>query len=367
MSTRNIFQKICPACMSTLAIDTRQCACGHDFDHDDATDASLSSEEIRVKAEELYESYLAARAQQAADAAKTARAEFAREPSNPQKAERMAIAADEARAADAALTEQSARIAEMKKSLPPRAQPRPTPVVAEMPKKKAALAKPAAPAIAARKTISAPAQIAKPTSRHKRKAITVTPAATESKPSSVVVSAKPQASPAEKPKSAVQAVKSQTQPAASRPRVHSAGKSKPVETTVEAVAALAPVPVKPQPPQPVVAETPNPAFREAQAAKAEKILRPSKPTETAKKKEERREINTVPKKEPELPALSSSKSAPRLLVTEKKKECPNCTGSVDNHVNRCRCGYEFPSSETLIPPLAMSEEERAELAKLFGL
>jgi hypothetical protein len=33
---------------------------------------------------------------------------------------------------------------------------------------------------------------------------------------------------------------------------------------------------------------------------------------------------------------------------------------------RCRCGYEFPSSEQLIPALAMSDEERAEFAKLFN-
>jgi hypothetical protein len=34
---------------------------------------------------------------------------------------------------------------------------------------------------------------------------------------------------------------------------------------------------------------------------------------------------------------------------------------------RCRCGYEFPSSEHLIPALAMSDEERAEFAKLFSM
>jgi hypothetical protein len=54
------------------------------------------------------------------------------------------------------------------------------------------------------------------------------------------------------------------------------------------------------------------------------------------------------------------------LLGGDKKECPNCTASVESKLNRCRCGYEFPTSETLMPALAMSEEERAEFAKLFS-
>ena len=67
--------------------------------------------------------------------------------------------------------------------------------------------------------------------------------------------------------------------------------------------------------------------------------------------------------QPAAPVLT--KSAPRLLGGDKK-ECPNCTASVDSKINRCRCGFEFPTSETLMPALSMSEEERAEFAKLFN-
>lgn len=348
MSTRNIFQKICPACMSTLALDARQCACGHDFDHDQP-DESLSSVEIRLKAEELYESYLAARAHQAATTAKTARAEFARDPANPSIAERLTAAADEARAAAAALAEQSARIAEMKKALPPAALPQhPAPAPAT-PKRKMTLVKSATPAAPARKTVLAQATSANAkvhSSRNKRAAKAVLSSVVENKRASTPLAAKPGVLPVEPGKSA-------------KPK---ATATVPVPTLIRS---------KPQVVPSVLAEKPNPAFRKAQAAKAEKILPPpqlvariSSPKEQEKKPEKQGNSANVNNTAPS--ALSLSKAAPRLLISDKR-ECPNCTASVDSQLKRCRCGYEFPSSETLIPSLAMSDEERAEFAKLFGL
>jgi len=124
--------------MATVPLDTRECSCGHHFDHDD-TDTALTSEEIRLKAEELYENYLAARVEQAVKTVKTAQAEFARDPSNPDKSDRVASAIREAQMAESALTEQRARVAEMKKAILPATLP-PAPLPVATPAKKRATA-----------------------------------------------------------------------------------------------------------------------------------------------------------------------------------------------------------------------------------
>ena len=320
MTTRSIFQKTCPACMITLPLDATDCACGHQFDHDD-TDATLSSEEIRLKAEELYENYLAARAEQAASAVMNAQAEFARDPASAQKSQRVASLIQEAEQARAALTAHSARVAEMKKALPTRA-PRPKPTAA-VPKKKVAAAKPVVAPPPVRATAKAVNNVNTDTNitafaRAKRAA---------RKAASVLMKTKP--TPA------------------------------PVATKPEII------------PPPVQTKTPNPAFRQAQAARAEKILRQAE-TAVAVTAVIKEETTATPKPKPEPSKIPSrtptpipTKSASRLLGPDKK-ECPNCTSSVDNKLNRCRCGYEFPMSETLMPALAMSDEERAEFAKLFS-
>jgi len=114
---------------------------------------------------------------------------------------------------------------------------------------------------------------------------------------------------------------------------------------------------------------PNKAFRKAQAAKAEKILhvvqdaksaapaRAEKPPEAPMD-----EVKTTPPPVVAVPV----KTAPRLYAAPDKKDCPNCTASVAQNAARCRCGYEFSSSEQHIPALTMSEEERAAFAKLFS-
>lgn len=359
MTTRSIFQKTCPACMITLPLDATGCACGQEFDHDD-TDATLSSEEIRLKAEELYENYLAARAEQAASAVMNAQAEFARDPASAQKSHRVANLIQEAEEARAALVAQSAHVAEMKKALPPAARtPRPmhTPAV---PKKKAMPAKPV---------------VAPSPTRVLAKA--VKNAGTDNAITTSLVSRRA-------------AKKAASAPAKARP---------------------APAPVAAKPgiiPPPVQTKTPNPAFRQAQAVRAEKILRQAEtavavkavikeelavtpkselkknlspapvlrkpslqlPKDVAVKADLKEETAVAPKpklepKKPPAPTPILTKSAPRLLGPDKK-ECPNCTASVENKLNRCRCGYEFPISETLMPALTMSDEERAEFAKLFS-
>jgi hypothetical protein len=70
---------------------------------------------------------------------------------------------------------------------------------------------------------------------------------------------------------------------------------------------------------------PTPAFKTAQTVKAEKVI----------------QTNVVP----------------------AAKECPNCTASVPRQASRCRCGFEFPSGECLIPPLTMTAEDRAAIVE----
>lgn len=320
MTTRSIFQKICPACMITLPLDVRDCACGHLFDHD-ATDATLSSEEIRIKAEELYENYLAARAEQAASAVMAAQAEFARDPASVQKSQRVTDAIQESEAARVVLAAQSGRVVEMKKVLPS-AMRAPHPMhIPAVPNKKNILAKPVSPP----STVRAEARVAH------------APAST-----GVVTSVHPQ-------RTAKKAVPIPI-------------KSKPTPTLAK---------LETTPPSAVQSQAPNPAFRQAQAARAEKILRQEETAGAVKAaiKEEATAalaMVVIPKVEPQAssPAPVLVKSAPRLLATNKK-ECPNCTAGVDSKLSRCRCGYQFPASETLMPSLAMSEEERAEFTKIF--
>ncbi|MBI3569678.1 MAG: hypothetical protein HY082_01015 [Gammaproteobacteria bacterium] len=308
--------------MITLPLDASECACGNQFDHDNA-DAALSSEEIRLKAEELYENYLAARAEQAANAVMAVQAEFARDPSNLRKSDRVASAIRESEEARAALTAQSACVAEMKKALPPPV-PAPHPVHAPAaPKKKSASAKPVMAPSSARATVKSAGTVANTASAASLRARR-----------------------------------------AARKTVLATMKSTPVPTPV----AARPEIILP----PTQTKTPNPAFRQAQAARAEKILHKAETAIAVKAviKDEiavAPKIAAAPKVEPQLPPPVPVliKSAPRLLGSDKK-ECPNCTASVDSKLKRCRCGYEFPISETLMPSLAMSEDERAEFAKLFS-
>ncbi|MGA9031251.1 MAG: zinc ribbon domain-containing protein [Sulfuricaulis sp.] len=370
MTARSIFQKVCPECMATVPLDTRECSCGHQLDHDD-TDTALSSEEIRLKAEELYENYLGARVDQAAKAVKTARADFARDPSKPAKSDQVDSAIREAQMAESALAAQSARVAEMKKALLPTARPAaPVPVATPARKRATALkVVPARPhqARITRKPIPVLTEVvaaAPAPARQKHEApkmATTEPVPVRPKHQAIVVVSTTASAHQkhEAPKIAT------TEPVPVRPK-HQA---KVVATAPQKLPRPMPTSKKPDIAPPAQSATPNPAFRQAQAAKAEKILRaknaqPAPVVETVK--EEARMVPVAEPKPPQTTPVITAKSAPRLYAPRDKKECPNCTASVTIVAPRCRCGYEFPSSEQLIPALAMSDEERAEFAKLFN-
>jgi len=74
----SIFQKPCPACAASVSVSAARCDCGHDFE---SSAHPLSTLETTIREEELYESYLAARAEQARQAARTADEALANEAS----------------------------------------------------------------------------------------------------------------------------------------------------------------------------------------------------------------------------------------------------------------------------------------------
>ena len=122
----------------------------------------------------------------------------------------------------------------------------------------------------------------------------------------------------------------------------------------------------------VPAVVPNATFRATLAAKAEKALRQFKEAARAK-------MRATQASQPKVKAQPSpSKPAPVRLVPPLKvpdtsplssatvqsatKECPNCTATVTESVNRCRCGYDFPNNESELPGIPLSAGELSILA-----
>ncbi len=325
VTARSIFQKVCPSCMATLATDATGCTCGFVFEQEDNQPSSV---EIRIKAEELYENYLAARAEQAAEAVKTAQAEFTRDLNNPTRSKNITRFVNESRTAEASLTAQRAHIAELRKLvevIP--ATKAPAPMVPPMP----VVAKPAA-----------------------------------TKPVQAVRSASALATPDPKPERSRPEKTARTRVVvrASKTNIHVSAPATQATMPVPAVAAARPsVPVAP-----ISSAVPDRAFRDTQAAKAAKVMRATQ-TESQTK--------PLPPAEPVMeaapapvPIAAPFKPAPArkpmLLRSTTDKECPNCTATVSANSERCRCGYEFAPGGSLIPGLTMTEEERAAFARIFA-
>lgn len=112
----SIFQKVCPSCAAHIAVDADACACGHEFEA--VGDNSTSTEEQALRDEELYENYLAARAGQAAEAARAAADWLAEEPDNSDRANAAQLAQEVAASLEADLQQQRAKISAMRRVLP---------------------------------------------------------------------------------------------------------------------------------------------------------------------------------------------------------------------------------------------------------
>ncbi|HJW81764.1 MAG TPA: zinc ribbon domain-containing protein [Acidiferrobacterales bacterium] len=110
----SIFQKPCPSCAASVAISATRCGCGHSFE---SAANNLSPLEATLRDEELYEGYLAARAEQARQAARRAEEVLAENTSNSELVSACALAREVAKSIDSDLAEQQKKIAAIRNAL----------------------------------------------------------------------------------------------------------------------------------------------------------------------------------------------------------------------------------------------------------
>lgn len=299
----SIFQKDCPRCAAPNSVHAPRCHCGYYFETTEATGKQAATE-VALQEETLYQDYLAARVVQAEAAVEVARSNAEVDPTNTYKAAQLLVAEQALNAARAELQNQSLRTAELKKiSRSTRSAPAPKP------------AKP--PVIVARRPAPSPAPIVK----IKTTKTPFTPA--------------PAIKPAVKLTLAPPAPKPQPKPEIPPPsKAESAQVTKPAET-----------PIRP----PLHAKKPGKKFRMRQAAKAEAVVRAQTPV--------RPPAAVTPVAEPVVAETTVSKPA-----APTTKDCPNCTAAVAVHVDRCRCGYEFPNASREMAPLSLDAGALAILA-----
>ena len=359
----SIFQKVCPGCASSVSVDAAQCECGHLFESEGN---SVSPLEASLRDEELYEGYLAARAEQAHLIASTADQALAEESDNPDLKSAAALAREVARSIDHDLAEQRKKIAAIQqvvlKSKPVTPPPAERPetvipaVVADLQKSivaedppmtappmtaKVAAKVEASPAVESVRTPVADKPVttkiatvtatpASPAVNAASTSVKPKPAAATSKPAKADVTSSWKASTAQKAANVLATIKN----AKVREAISQAKKSMDaakVTTAPTAPPALSSV-VLSQPeqaPDNVLSQAPTSAFRMEQAAKAEKIMEARKTVET--------------------------------------KECPNCTANVPVNTTRCQCGFAFISGGTELPSLTLCTGDFTALRNSFML
>ncbi len=109
----NTFQKYCPHCTASNPRDAIRCKCGHSFE---PVQRETRTQEALVD-EKVYEDYLAARLKQASQTLIEAEAIHKADVKDPGKAAKVAKALEAAAAIRKELNAQSAKIAELTKSL----------------------------------------------------------------------------------------------------------------------------------------------------------------------------------------------------------------------------------------------------------
>lgn len=110
----SIFRKICPDCALSVGTDAAQCSCGHFFE---SAGQPLSALESTLRDEELYESYLAARSEQADQAARTADENLAGDSSNPELASIASLAKEVAISIAVDLADQRRKLADIRNKI----------------------------------------------------------------------------------------------------------------------------------------------------------------------------------------------------------------------------------------------------------
>lgn len=111
----SIFQKPCPACALSVSVGTERCQCGHIFE---SSAKGLSPQEAALRDEELYESYLGARAQQAKQVATDATRALMEQPDDADRMSAAQLASEVANAIAADHAAQCTKISALRRALP---------------------------------------------------------------------------------------------------------------------------------------------------------------------------------------------------------------------------------------------------------
>lgn len=339
----SIFQKPCPGCAASVAIGLARCDCGHIFE---STADSLSPLEATLRDEELYEGYLAARAEQAHQAARTAQENLAEDKSNSELISVCALAREVAKSIDNDLAEQQNKIVAIRNTLrqltPAASIPSPVATISSTATEKStprhssvAPSVPKRPAVTAAETLvptvfEKTTPVAAPTASTQKVAqqpvphMSLAPTAVPTQPTApapvataraILVETTPVAAPA-KPASASVWRATTTEKAAgvlaalkNAKARESVARAQQAEAAAEMKQTSAPASTSAH------GAAPPTAFRKEQASRAEKIMEARK--------------------------------------TIDGKECPNCTSTVPVNTTRCQCGFAFVSGGTDLPTLTL--------------
>lgn len=129
----SIFQKVCPACASNVSVSAETCSCGHRFESETEAGSSI---EAALRDEELYETYLIARAEQAKQATLAAFEAHSADPSNASKTAALELSRGVAKEVEEDLRAQREKIAALRNanaSPTPKSNPAPTGIPALSP------------------------------------------------------------------------------------------------------------------------------------------------------------------------------------------------------------------------------------------
>jgi hypothetical protein len=338
----SIFQKPCPGCASSVSVSATRCDCGHVFE---SASNSLSPLEASLRDEELYEGYLAARAEQAHQVAYVAEQALSEEADNPELASAAVLAREVARSIDDDLAEQRKKIAAIRKALPKSVSVAPTPIATSVIPDSPVVAETRAPT----QTIALPTVPEQPAP--------VVPSVIVKHESAVVVADTPA------PAGIVVKPTEKTRPAP-------AATAAPISTPTPPTVASKPVKTTSSPTwQATTAQKAAGVLAAIKNAKVRESLTRAKNAVVAAARVEQKAVSHAPMPQPAPTAASVPSAAPpsafrkeqasraeKIMDAHKSvdsKECPNCTSSVPGNTTRCQCGFTFVTDGNELPSLTL--------------
>lgn len=340
MSVPNsIFQQLCPACATSIPINSTRCECGHDLG------GQGSPLETTLRDEELYESYLAARAEQAQESVQAAARALTEDQGNDDLASALTLSKEVAASIEEDLAQQRDKIQKLREMIPP-------PTLVAM----------ASPTDTTR-TVSTPVQ-----ATPKKKV--------ETRIEKLDVSAPP--------------TEIGTQPISETPALSDFESKSDIPDRspvfLNNAASLASTANSTERASPVMLTTPSSMLHKASTALS--ALKQAKAREGAQQLAALRAQIARQKKidqekaeqEAAAEALAHSSFTPPTAFRDEQaaraeramqdhilnsKECPNCTSRLSLNVTRCQCGYAFPNGSTELPTLTLCTGDFTALRNTF--